>query len=80
MATLGSNTLYTSGNDSEHMLVIPHEAAQWLAEKGWSKEDVKTFLFEKARKPDCRTAYKDMGLLAVVPLVANEFGEGNCRW
>ena len=35
---------------------------------------------EKARKPECRTAYKDMGLLAVVPLVANEFGEGNCRW
>jgi hypothetical protein len=35
---------------------------------------------EKARKPDCRTAYKDMGLLAVVPLVANQFGEGNCRW
>lgn len=35
---------------------------------------------ENARKPDCRTAYKDMGLLAVVPLVANEFGEGNCRW
>ena len=35
---------------------------------------------EKARKPDFRTAYKDMGLLAVVPLVANEFGEGNCRW
>jgi hypothetical protein len=35
---------------------------------------------EKARKPDCRDAYKDLGLLAVVPLVANEFGEGNCRW
>lgn len=35
---------------------------------------------EKARKPDCRTAYKDLGLLAVVPLVANEFGEGSCRW
>lgn len=35
---------------------------------------------EKAWKPDCKTAYKDMGLLAVVPLVANEFGEGNCRW
>lgn len=35
---------------------------------------------EKARKPDCRTAYKDLGLLAVVPLVANEFGEGTCRW
>ena len=35
---------------------------------------------EKARKPDCRKAYADMGLLAVVPLIANEFGEGNCRW
>ena len=35
---------------------------------------------ENARKPDCRDAYKDLGLLAVVPLVANEFGEGTCRW
>ncbi len=35
---------------------------------------------EKARKPDCKDAYKDLGLLAVVPLIANEFGEGNCRW
>jgi hypothetical protein len=35
---------------------------------------------DKARKPDCRTAYKDLGLLAAVPLIANEFGEGNCRW
>jgi hypothetical protein len=35
---------------------------------------------EKARKPDCKDAYKDMGLLAAIPLIANEFGEGNCRW
>jgi len=35
---------------------------------------------EKARKPDCRTAYQNLGLLAIVPLVANEFGEGSCRW
>ena len=35
---------------------------------------------ENARKPDCRTAYQALGLAAVVPLVANEFGEGNCRW
>jgi hypothetical protein len=35
---------------------------------------------DKARKPDCRTAYKELGLLAVAPLIANEFGEGNCRW
>lgn len=35
---------------------------------------------ENARKPDCRTAYQNLGLAAVVPLIANEFGEGNCRW
>jgi hypothetical protein len=35
---------------------------------------------DKARKPDCRTAYQDLGLLAAVPLLANEFGEGTCRW
>lgn len=35
---------------------------------------------ENARKPDCRTAYSALGLAAIVPLIANEFGEGNCRW
>jgi hypothetical protein len=35
---------------------------------------------EGARKPDCRTAYQGMGLAAIVPLIANEFGEGKCRW
>ncbi len=35
---------------------------------------------EKARKPDCRTAYQGLGLAAIVPLIANEFGEGSCRW
>ena len=35
---------------------------------------------ENARKPDCRTAYANLGLAAVVPLIANEFGEGSCRW
>ena len=35
---------------------------------------------ENARKPDCKTAYQDLGLAAIVPLIANEFGEGNCRW
>ncbi len=35
---------------------------------------------ENARKPDCRTAYANLGLAAVVPLIANEFGEGTCKW
>lgn len=51
MATLGGNGLYMSGRPSEQMLVMPSECAQWLAEFGWSKSDVKMFLFENARKP-----------------------------
>ena len=35
---------------------------------------------EKAIKPDCRTAYANMGLLAAVPLVASAIGDGGCRW
>ena len=35
---------------------------------------------ENARKPDCKTAYQSLGLAAIVPLIANEFGEGTCRW
>ena len=35
---------------------------------------------EGARKPDCRTAYQQLGLAAIVPLIANEFGEGTCKW
>ena len=34
----------------------------------------------KAAKPDCRTAYAGMGLLAVVPLTAATIGNGGCRW
>jgi len=34
----------------------------------------------KAAKPDCRTAYADLGLLAVAPLVASTVGNGGCRW
>lgn len=35
---------------------------------------------EKAAKPDCRTAYAGMGLLAVPVLVASTIGDGACRW
>jgi hypothetical protein len=35
---------------------------------------------EKAIKPDCRTAYADLGLLAVPALVAGAFDNGGCRW
>ena len=34
----------------------------------------------KAAKPDCRTAYAGMGLLAIAPLVASTVGNGGCNW
>ncbi len=34
----------------------------------------------KAAKPDCRTAYAGLGLLAVAPLAVSTFGNGGCRW
>ncbi len=51
MATLGGNGLYRSGLRGEQGLVLTAESAQWIAEFGWSKHDVKTYLFEHARKP-----------------------------
>ncbi len=51
MSHLGANGLYRSGLRSEQMLVIPSEVAKWLADSGWSKNDVKKFIFEHARKP-----------------------------
>ena len=35
---------------------------------------------ERAAKPDCRTEYASMGLLAAVPLVASAITDKGCRW
>lgn len=51
MCHLGANGLYRSGLKSEQVLVIPPESAQWLHGQGWSKADVKRYLFETARQP-----------------------------
>jgi hypothetical protein len=48
MATLGSNHLYLGG---ESFVVLGPEHAEVLARAGWSKRDVRTLLFEQARKP-----------------------------
>ena len=34
----------------------------------------------KAAKPDCRTAYAGLGLLAIAPLVGSTIGNGGCNW
>ncbi|MCY3823441.1 MAG: hypothetical protein OXG62_06180 [Nitrospinae bacterium] len=48
MATLGGNNLSSQG---EPVLVMAPEHAAYIAQAGWSKADVKRYLFEKARKP-----------------------------
>jgi hypothetical protein len=48
MATLGSNHLYLGG---ESFVVLGPEHADVLSKAGWTKRDVRAFLFEHARKP-----------------------------
>ncbi|MEP6997708.1 MAG: hypothetical protein ABI900_08670 [Betaproteobacteria bacterium] len=44
------------------------------------KKSKESLALEKAIKPDCRTAYAGMGLLAVPALVVSTVGDGGCRW
>jgi hypothetical protein len=44
------------------------------------RESKEARAIEKAAKPDCRTAYAGMGLLAAVPLMASAIGDSGCRW
>ena len=48
MATLGVNNLYSQGNP---VLVLGIEHAQHIAAAGWTKLDLQTALFERARQP-----------------------------
>jgi hypothetical protein len=48
MATLGANMFYAQG---EVMIVLCPSHAELIAADGWSKQHVKEFLYEKARKP-----------------------------
>ncbi len=48
MATLGKNMFYAQG---EVMVVMCPSHAETIAADGWSKQHVKEFLYEKARKP-----------------------------
>ena len=44
------------------------------------RKSKESLALEKAIKPDCRTAYASMGLLAVPALVVSTIGDGGCRW
>ena len=65
-----------SGGGSGPRTVFPFPVAPQPKPK--SKEQQ---AFDKAlKKNDCRDAYADMGLAAVVPLVLDAVREGGCKW
>ena len=51
MATLGGNGLFRSALRGEQGLVISSECAHWLADFGWSKEMMRSYIYENARQP-----------------------------
>jgi hypothetical protein len=48
MATLGNNNMYLM---SESFIVLGQEHADIIAREGWTKNNVKSFIFEHARRP-----------------------------
>ena len=51
MATLGGNGLFRSALRGAQGLVISSECAHWLADFGWSKEMMRSYIYENARQP-----------------------------
>lgn len=50
MATLGTNIMYYNGRGEPYVVLGP-EHADKIAEDGWTKQDVKRFLYDQARVP-----------------------------
>ena len=49
MRHLGANGVYRSGIEGEQMLVVTSEAANWLAERDWSKDRVREYIYQRAQ-------------------------------
>lgn len=65
-----------SGGGSGPRTVFPFPVAPQQKPKSREQQ-----AFDKAlKKNDCRDAYADMGLAAVVPLVLDAVREGGCKW
>jgi len=60
------------GSGNARLLPLPDAAGPGAQDQGADRH-------REVVEARCKDAYKGLGLLAVVPLIANEFGEGNCR-
>jgi len=69
LAAIGNNNIHRRG---QTMLVMAPEHAQTIAEAGWTKRDVQSFLFERARVP--------IGLLREAEVLAPEVVINFPKW
>ena len=67
MSHLGANGIYRASVRGEQCLLMSGRAKErWIADHGWSKDDVKKFLFEAARQPI--RELRDRGSWDFIPL------------
>ncbi len=45
-----------------------------------TKKDMEKIFDKALKRPDCKEAYSDLGLAAVVPLVRDAVKDGGCKW
>jgi hypothetical protein len=69
MTTLGNNNTWYK---TESVVVLGPEHARMVADSGWSKRDVKTYLFERARIP--------LGRMRTGGGIGAPYGNGWPRW
>jgi hypothetical protein len=70
----GSNETRSERSGPRTLLPFP------TAPKPAVKSDI-TKIFDKAlKRPDCKEAYSDMGLAAVIPLVRDAIKQDGCKW
>jgi len=44
------------------------------------KKDIEKIFDKALKRPDCKDAYSDLGLAAVIPLVRDAVKDGGCKW
>jgi Meckel syndrome type 1 protein len=62
------------GGGSRALLPFPTVA------KEAQKKDMEKIFDKALKRPDCKEAYADLGLLAVVPLLRDAAKDGGCKW
>ena len=62
------------GSGSRALLPFP------MVAKEAPKKDMEKIFDKALKRPDCKEAYSDLGLLAVLPLIRDAAKDGGCKW